>query len=81
MIAPREAQAKAARQDTSSGSVERVSATAAVLDRGSSNRNGTPTAPLREQQAASSALSLKFGAVTLQPAVGGIKGARFSIGF
>ena len=82
MIVPREAHAKSARQDTSTGSMERASATAAVLDRGTSNRNSTPTAPLREQQSASSsALSLKFGAVTLQPAVGGIKGAKFSIGF
>lgn len=82
MIAQREAHSRTARQDPSSASVERVAAVAATVDRTSGNRNGTPTAPLREQPAATpSPLSLKFGAVTLQPAVGGIKGAKFSIGF
>ncbi len=83
MIVSREAHAKATRQDTSSASVERAAVVGSAGDRTSGNGNGAPTAPLREQQQAAtrSALSLKFGAVTLQPAVGGIKGAKFSIGF
>ena len=81
MIASRDAEPKAARQDAGA-STERTATSRAVLDRGSGNRNGAPMAPLREQQTASSnALSLKLGAVTVRPAVGGIKGAQFSIGF
>ena len=82
MVAAREANAKAARSDLSAASTERAAASSAVLDRDSRGRNGAPTAPLREQQAARpNALSFKLGAVTVRPAVGGIKGAQFSIGF
>lgn len=82
MIVSREAHAKAMRQDASSASVERAAVVRSAGDRTSGNGNGAPEAPLREQQGATpSALSLKFGAVTLQPTVGGIKGAKFSIGF
>ena len=81
MIASRDAEPKAARQDAGVAT-ERAATSSAVLDRGSGNRNGAPMAPLREQQPArSNALSLKLGAVTVRPAVGGIKGAQFSIGF
>ena len=79
MVASRAAQMKAPRNDASP---ERVAASSAVLDRSSPSRNGAPMAPLREQQAARpNALSLKLGAVTVRPAIGGIKGAQFSIGF
>ena len=48
----------------------------------SASRNGKPTAPLAEQQPAeSNPFRFKIGAVAVQPTVGGIKGARFSIGF
>ena len=70
-------QARAARADASGGA-----AATTVLNRSAVNRNGSPTAPLQEQHTArSNALSLKLGAVTVKPAVGGIKGAQFSIGF
>ena len=82
MIASRGDNAKATRQDASAASVERTVASPAVLDRGSASRNGTPMAPLREQQPArSNALSLRLGAVTVRPSLGGIKGAQFSLGF
>ena len=77
----REVQVRAARADASGGSVDRAAATT-VLNRSAANRNGSPTAPLQEQHTArSNALSLKLGAMTVKPAVGGIKGAQFSIGF
>ena len=82
MTASREAHAKSVRQDASRTSVDRAAASAAVAGTFSSNRNRRPMAPLREQQEARpNALTVKLGAVTLQPAVGGIKGAQFSIGF
>ena len=76
-----EVQARAARADASGGFADRAAATA-TLNRSAANRNGSPTAPLQEQHnARSNALSLKLGALTVKPAVGGIKGAQFSIGF
>ena len=48
----------------------------------SSGRNGKPIAPLAEQAPAeSNPFRFNVGAVAIQPTVGGIKGARFSIGF
>ena len=48
----------------------------------SASRNGKPIAPLAEQQpAASNPFRFNIGGVAVQPTVGGIKGARFSIGF
>jgi hypothetical protein len=75
--------ATAAHRDASAASTERsAAASSPVLDRGQASRNGAPMAPLRDQQpATSNALSLKLGAVTVRPAVGGIKGAQFSLGF
>ena len=82
MMAEREARSAAARQDASNTSAARATASAATLDSRARNRNGNPTAPVAElQPRETNPLKLKFGAVTLQPAVGGIKGARFSIGF
>jgi hypothetical protein len=45
--------------------------------------NGKPIAPLADQQEGrpSNPFRFKIGAVAVQPAVGGIKGAQFSIGF
>ena len=48
----------------------------------SASRNGKPIAPLAEQQPpASNPFRFNIGGVAVQPTVGGIKGARFSIGF
>lgn len=48
----------------------------------SASRNGKPIAPLAEQQPVeANPFRLNIGAVAVQPTVGGIKGARFSIGF
>jgi predicted secreted protein len=60
----------------------KAASSSAAIDRRSGNRNADPMAPLAPQQPATdrNPLSLKLGAVTLQPAVGGIKGAQVSIG-
>ena len=72
MFAARQARSVAMRQDASAASAEMSS----------SSRNGKPIAPLAEQQPArSNPFRFNIGAVAVQPAVGGIKGAQFSIGF
>ena len=76
-LAAREASPKSARQESAA-----MSTSSAAVVRSSSDRNGKPTAPLSEQHAAPAGpLHFKLGAVTLRPAIGGIKGAQFSIGF
>ena len=74
-LATRDAAPRSMRQESSA-----MSASATVA-RSSSDRNGKPTAPLSEQVTPSGPLNFKLGAVTLRPAIGGIKGAQFSIGF
>ena len=72
MIAARQARSVSMRRDESAASVEMSS----------SSRNGKPIAPLAEQQALrSNPFRFHIGAVAVQPTVGGIKGAQFSIGF
>lgn len=69
--------------------VDMLAARPAVQSSGSSSaaevsvsRNGKPIAPLAEHQpAASNPFRFNMGGVAVEPAVGGIKGARFSIGF
>ena len=82
MIAARQARSVSMRQDASAASVARSTNSSASAEISSSNRNGKPIAPLADQQPPrSNAFRFNIGAVTVQPAVGGIKGAQFSIGF
>ena len=72
----------ALRPDSFSASTASFASSSAVIDRPSGQRNRKPASPLAEQPpSTSNPLRLNFGAVTLQPAVGGVKGAQFSIGF
>ena len=75
-LATRDAAPKSVRQD-----LPAMSGSSAAVVRSSSDRNGKPTAPLSGQVARSGPLHFKLGAITVRPAVGGIKGAQFSIGF
>ena len=80
MIAARQARPVAMRQEAVAATGAAPSATAAELS--TSARNGRPIAPLQEQQAVrGNPFRFNIGAVAVQPAVGGIKGAQFSIGF
>ena len=82
MMAAREARPASTRQETSAASASRSATSSAAADMSSSRPNGKPIAPLEEQQPArSNPFRFNIGAVAVQPAVGGIKGAQFSIGF
>jgi hypothetical protein len=60
----------------------RATSATAPLERSSSGRNGKPIAPLAEQpELRSNPFRMKIGALAVEPSLGGIKGARFSIGF
>ena len=60
----------------------RAAASSAPTEMSSGGRNGKPIAPLAEQQVVrSNPFRFNIGAVAVQPTVGGIKGAQFSIGF
>ena len=82
MIAAREARSVAMRQEPAGGLTTRSAAASGTVQMSSTKPNGKPTAPLAEQQAPrSNPFRFNIGAVTVQPTVGGIKGAQFSIGF
>ena len=82
MLATRQARSVSMRQDASAGSAASAATSAAAVEMSSSSRNGKPIAPLAEQQPLrSNPFRFDIGAVAVQPAVGGIKGAQFSIGF
>lgn len=75
------ARAAMMRQNGTGGSTGKA-ASPSLTERLTSKPNGDPIAPLADQlPARSNPLQIKLGAVTLQPAVGGIKGAQLSIGF
>ncbi len=81
-VGVRETRQVSFRHDASGASLAKAVSARAVVDSSAAKPNGKPTAPLAEQQPGrAEPLSFKLGAVTLRPAVGGIKGAQFSIGF
>ncbi len=77
-IAAREARSGSTRQEAFAVSAAR-SAPAEISSR---SRNGKPYAPLADQpELRSNPFRVNIGAVAVQPSIGGINGARFSIGF
>ena len=82
MMTARQARSVSMRQDASATSVARSASSSPSAEMSSSGRNGKPIAPLAEQlPGRSNPFRFNIGAVAVQPAVGGIKGAQFSIGF
>lgn len=70
-------------QDAKSRSLQAESLSVAGNgDVSSRHRNGKPAAQVAEtDETAPGVFNFKLGAVTVRPAIGGIKGAQFSLGF
>ena len=82
VAAPREARSVSMRQETFAASSARSAVSSSSAEVSSSGRNGKPYATLAEQpELRSNPLRVTIGAVAVQPSIGGINGARFSIGF
>jgi len=80
--ATREMRAFAIRREIFIASATTAEATSAGIDRPAGNRSGSFIARVADPEPTrTNRLELKLGAVTLQPAIDGIKGAQFSIGF
>ncbi len=78
----REARSVSMRQETFAASSARPAVSSSAAEVSSSARNGKPYAPLAEQpELRSNPLRVTIGALAVQPSIGGINGARFSIGF
>ena len=81
MIAARQ-ERPAIRQEASAAPAARSARSSSATELSSPERNGQPIAPLQEQPPVrSNPFRFNIGAVAVQPVVGGIKGAQFSIGF
>ena len=81
VLAERQARSAVMRQE-GSGAPDVRSAMSSSAAEMSAGRNGKPVEPVAQAQPAeSNPFRFKIGAVAVQPTVGGIKGARFSIGF
>ena len=82
VVAAREARSVAMRQDAFAASAARPAVSSSTATMSSSGRNGKPIAPLADQpELRSNPFRVNIGGVAVQPSVGGINGARFSIGF
>ena len=80
--AAREVQVSAARADVTNASMARSASSASfVSSSGGSRRSGASEQFNEQEPARRNPLQVKLGKFTLEPAIGGIKGAQLSVDF